>query len=46
MDKYTGKRLDGRYEIHELVGVGGMAWVYRGYDLLEQRVVAVKILKD
>lgn len=25
MDKYTGKRLDGRYEIHELIGVGGMA---------------------
>ena len=20
MDKYTGKRLDGRYEIHELLG--------------------------
>ena len=29
MDKYTGKRLDGRYEIHELIGVGGMALVYR-----------------
>ena len=24
MDKYLGKRLDGRYEIHELMGVGGM----------------------
>ena len=29
MDKYIGKRLDGRYEIHELIGVGGMANVYR-----------------
>jgi serine/threonine protein kinase len=46
MDKYTGKRLDGRYEIHELVGMGGMALVYRAYDTLDQRVVAIKILKD
>lgn len=46
MDKYTGKRLDGRYEIHELLGVGGMALVYRAYDTLDQRVVAIKILKD
>lgn len=46
MDKYTGKRLDGRYEIHELVGVGGMAQVYRAYDILDQRTVAIKILKD
>ena len=25
MDKYLGKRLDGRYEIQEIVGVGGMS---------------------
>ena len=35
MDKYSGKRLDGRYEIHELIGVGGMALVYRAYDTLD-----------
>ena len=46
MDKYTGKRLDGRYEIHELLGVGGMAVVYRAYDTIDDRVVAIKILKD
>ena len=46
MDKYTGKRLDGRYEIHELIGVGGMAWVYRAYDTIDDRTVAIKILKD
>lgn len=46
MDKYTGKRLDGRYEIHELVGVGGMAVVYRAYDTIDDRTVAIKILKD
>jgi eukaryotic-like serine/threonine-protein kinase len=46
MEQYTGKRLDGRYEIHEVIGVGGMAVVYRAYDTIEDRMVAVKILKD
>ena len=46
MDKYIGKRLDGRYEIHELIGVGGMANVYRCNDTLDDREVAIKILKD
>lgn len=46
MDKYLGKRLDGRYEIHELIGVGGMANVYRCTDTIDDREVAIKILKD
>ena len=46
MDKYTGKRLDGRYEIQELIGVGGMAVVYKAYDTIDDRTVAIKILKD
>ena len=46
MDKYSGKKLDGRYEIHELIGVGGMAYVYRCTDTIDDREVAVKILKD
>ena len=46
MDKYLGKRLDGRYELQEIVGVGGMAVVYKAYDNLENRIVAVKILKE
>lgn len=46
MDKFIGKRLDGRYEIHELLGVGGMAYVYRAYDKIENRWVAIKILKE
>lgn len=46
MDKYIGKRLDGRYEIHELIGVGGMANVYRCNDTVDDREVAIKILKD
>ncbi len=46
MDKYVGKRLDGRYEIEEIIGVGGMAVVYKAYDNVENRTVAIKILKD
>ncbi|MGN0607857.1 MAG: Stk1 family PASTA domain-containing Ser/Thr kinase [Oscillospiraceae bacterium] len=46
MDKNIGRKLDGRYEITELIGVGGMADVYKATDILEDRVVAVKILKN
>ena len=46
MDKYIGKRLDGRYEIKEIIGLGGMAVVYKAYDNIEDRIVAVKILKE
>ena len=46
MDKFVGKRLDGRYEIKEIIGVGGMAVVYKAYDNQENRIVAVKILKE
>lgn len=46
MDKYVGKRLDGRYEIQEIIGVGGMAVVYKAHDNVEDRTVAIKILKD
>ena len=46
MDKYLGRRLDGRYELREIIGVGGMAYVYRAYDTIDDRIVAVKILKD
>lgn len=46
MDKYIGKRLDGRYELNELIGVGGMAYVYKAFDRMDNRTVAIKILKD
>lgn len=46
MDKYVGKKLDGRYEIKELIGYGGMAIVFRAYDLAQNREVAIKVLKD
>lgn len=45
MDSNIGKKLDGRYEITELIGVGGMADVYKAVDVMEDREVAVKILK-
>lgn len=46
MENYVGKRLDGRYEIRDIIGVGGMAVVYKAYDNIDERIVAVKILKD
>ena len=44
-DKNIGKKLDGRYEITELIGEGGMADVYRATDTVDHKTVAVKILK-
>ncbi|MBE6719513.1 MAG: Stk1 family PASTA domain-containing Ser/Thr kinase [Ruminococcaceae bacterium] len=46
MDNYVGKRLDGRYEVQEIIGVGGMSVVYKAYDNVDDRIVAVKILKE
>lgn len=46
MENYVGKRLDGRYEIQDIIGVGGMAVVYKAYDNIDDRIVAVKVLKD
>ena len=46
MDRFVGKRLDGRYEIREIIGVGGMAVVYKAHDNQENRTVAIKILKE
>ncbi len=37
--------LAGRYRLDDLVGGGGMAWVFRGRDLRLDREVAIKILR-
>ena len=45
-ERYVGQVLDNRYRIEKIIGMGGMAVVFRAEDLLMRRIVAVKILKD
>ncbi len=40
------RTLNGRYRLDEMIGEGGMAVVYRGYDLVLGRVVAIKVLRE
>jgi serine/threonine-protein kinase len=38
--------LGDRYQLQEPIGRGGMATIYRGWDLRMERVVAIKVLRD
>ena len=52
MDNLIGKKLDGLYEVKELIGSGGMANVYKAVMLGRNgpvpagTVVAVKVLRQ
>ncbi|MBR5537123.1 MAG: Stk1 family PASTA domain-containing Ser/Thr kinase [Clostridia bacterium] len=45
MDQYIGTMLDNRYELMEIIGVGGTAVVYKAKCHRLNRYVAVKILR-
>ena len=44
LDPWLGKTLDGKYEVLELLGEGGMGSVYRGVHSRIGRKVAIKLL--
>ena len=44
-DNLIGKQLD-EYRLENLLGQGGMARVYRGRDLMLERTVAIKVLRE
>ncbi|MFA5536213.1 MAG: Stk1 family PASTA domain-containing Ser/Thr kinase [Bacillota bacterium] len=46
MENLVGQIIDNRYEIIEKLGGGGMALVYKGFDLLLSRTVTIKILRE
>lgn len=46
MDNYTGRLLGDRYQLENIIGVGGMAVVYKALDNVDNKTVAIKILKE
>jgi serine/threonine-protein kinase len=45
-DSAVPKKLAGRYEVRQILGQGGMGLVYRAYDTVVRREVAVKTILD
>lgn len=46
-EKLINRVLDGRYKIENVVGIGGMAYVLKAIDLMnDNKPVAIKILND
>jgi serine/threonine-protein kinase len=43
---HVGELIVGRYELEELAGEGGMSSVYRAYDTVLERRVAIKVLHE
>jgi serine/threonine-protein kinase len=46
MAVHVGESIVGRYELEELAGEGGMSSVYRAYDNVLERRVAIKVLHE
>ena len=46
MDTLNGTLLNERYRLEDEIGRGGMGIVYRGWDMLLQRDVAIKLLSQ
>ena len=44
MSLAAGVRLNNRFTLRELIGTGGMSWVWRADDQVLGRPVAVKVL--
>ncbi len=44
MSDLIGKRLANKYDIQAEIGRGGMGIVYRGFDIMLERTVAIKVL--